>query len=91
MKQGTYDAAKKQLSSMYGSLLNAPLSREDNIETRDKFFKAVDQDIKKMAGMDLSLAQNSEAAMDVFNQLTDNKNVAHDMVFTKQYQQQQRK
>lgn len=91
MKQGTYDAAKKQLSSMYGSLLNAPLSREDNIETRDKFFKAIDQDIKKMAGMDLSLAQNSEAAMDVFNQLTDNKNVAHDMVFTKQYQQQQRK
>lgn len=91
MKQGSYDAAKKQLSSMYGSLLNAPISRQENIDARDKFFKAVDQDIKKMAGMDLSLAQNSEAAMNVFNHLTENKSIAHDMVFTKQFQQQQRK
>jgi hypothetical protein len=85
-KQGQYDAAKKQLSTMYGSLLNAPLTREDNIESRDKFFKTIDQDIKKMATMDLSLAQNSEAAMGVFNQITENKNVVHDMVYTKQFQ-----
>jgi hypothetical protein len=71
-KQNKYDAAKEQLSNVYGSLLNAPMTRDDNINTRDQFFKAIDHDIKKMAGTDLSLSQNVTAAKDVFTQLTDN-------------------
>ena len=58
LKQSKYDAAKKQLSSLYGSLLYAPMTREDNIESRDKFFDVIQQDIQKMATMDLSLEQN---------------------------------
>ena len=88
LKQGKYDAAKKQLSSVYGSLLYAPMTREDNTESRDKFFDIIQQDIQKMATMDLSLEQNVNAAMDVFTQVTDNDNIAHDMVWTKQFQQQ---
>ena len=90
-KQGKHDAARKQLSTIYGSLLNAPLTREDNAETRDKFFNTIEQDIQKMAGMDLSLAQNSEAAAGVFNQLLDNKAIVKDMVWTKQFQSQQQR
>ena len=88
LKQGRADAARKQLSSMYGSLLYAPLTREDNTEAREKFFDLIQQDIKKMSTMDLSLEQNVNAAMGVFNQLTDDNNIVHDMVWTKQYQQQ---
>jgi len=84
-KQGKFDAASKQLSSLYSSLLNAPLTREDNTEARDKFFKVIDQDIKKMATLDLSLQQNLDAAKDVFNGLLDNKNIAKDMVWTKNW------
>jgi hypothetical protein len=91
LKQSKYDAAKKQLSSLYGSLLYAPMTREDNVESRDKFFDVIQQDIQKMATMDLSLEQNVNAAMDVFNQITDNDNIAHDMVWTKQFQQQYQK
>ena len=61
-KQGKYDASRQKLSNLYGSLLNAPLTREQNVETRDKFFKTIEQDIKKMGAMDLSLSQNTEAA-----------------------------
>jgi hypothetical protein len=88
MKQGKYDSARKALSSLYGSLLNAPLTREDNTESRDKFFKAIDQDIQKISGMDLSLAQNVDSAKDVFNQLLDNKKIVKDMVWTKNFQSQ---
>jgi hypothetical protein len=87
-KQSKHDAARKQLSSIYGSLLNAPLTRDDNANTRDKFFKTIEQDIHKMAGMDLSLAANSEAAAGVFNQLLDNKAIVKDMVWTKNFQSQ---
>jgi hypothetical protein len=87
-KQSRQDAARKKLSSVYGSLLNAPMVREDNLETRNKFFKIIDQDIKRMAGLDLSLEQNVDAAASIFNQLLDNKVVVKDMAFTKNYQNQ---
>jgi hypothetical protein len=86
MRQGKHDAAKDQLSTIYGSLLNAPLTRDDNTEARDQFFKTIDQDIQRMAGMDLSLAQNVGAAKDVFNQMLDNKAFVKDMVWTKNFQ-----
>lgn len=88
LKQSKYDAARKQLSNLYGSLLNAPLTRDDNTASRDKFFKTIEQDIQKMATMDLSLRQNQEAAAGIFNQLLDNKNIVKDMVWTKNFQSQ---
>ena len=87
-KQGQYDANKQQLSNLYGSLLNSPLTREDNIEAREKFFKTIDQDIKKISRMDLSLKQNVNVAKGVFNQLLDNKNISHDMAWTKNFQKE---
>tara|TARA_R110002153_G_scaffold34900_4_gene103961 strand:- start:17493 stop:20651 length:3159 start_codon:yes stop_codon:yes gene_type:complete len=88
MSQNKYDAAKQQISSVYGSLLNAPLTRSSNIEAREKFFKTIDNDIKKVSGLDLSLQQNVTAASGLFNQMLDNKNIAGDMVWTKQFQGQ---
>jgi hypothetical protein len=84
-KQSRQDAAVKQLSTLYGSLLNAPLTRDDTAETRDKVFKTIEQDIKKMATLDLSKRQNVEAARGVFNQLLDNDIVVYDMMYTKHW------
>ena len=83
LKQSKYDTAREQLSTLYGSLLNAPLTRDDNTQTREQFFKAIDQDIQRMSGVDLSLNQNFEAAQSVFNQLLDNDYVVKDMVWTR--------
>lgn len=83
VKQTKYDAARKRIGTLYGSLLNAPLTREDNIERRDKFFKMIDQDIKKISSMDLSLQQNVEAASAIFDPLLKDTDIKHDMIFTK--------
>jgi hypothetical protein len=90
-KQSRQDAAVKQLSTLYGSLLNAPLTREDTAESREKFFKTIDQDIKKMASLDLSKRQNVEAARDVFNQILDNDLFVKDMVYTKNWMSEYQK
>ncbi len=86
MKQGQYDASHKQLSNLYGSLLNAPMLRDQNIESRDQFFKAINNDIQKISGLDLSLQENVSAASDLFTQIYDNENIVKDMVYTKNYQ-----
>lgn len=82
-KQSRYDASYKKIGEMYGNLLNSPMTRSENIEKRDAFFKSIDQDIKKMSGMDLSLQQNQDAAMQVFKGLYEDPDIVKDMAFTK--------
>lgn len=82
-RQTRYDAAHKQLSSVYGTLLNSPLTRDENIKSRDEFFRTIDTDIKKISGLDLSLKQNQDAAMQVFKPFYENKDIIKDMMWTK--------
>jgi hypothetical protein len=85
-KQTRYDSAKRQISDLYGSLLNSPLTKDSNIKRRDEFFKAIDQDIKKISGLDLSLQQNVDQAQNVFKGFYDDKYIAADMVWTKKFE-----
>jgi hypothetical protein len=82
-RQGKYDKAYEQISNVYGSLLNSPLTRDENIKGREEFFKAIDNDIKRLSGLDLSLQQNVDYAMDIFAPFYENKDIVNDMVFTK--------
>ena len=54
-RQSKYDAGHDKLSKMYGDILNSGLTREGNIEAREEFFKLIDSDLRKVAGIDLSL------------------------------------
>jgi len=85
-RQSAYDKNHNKLSKMYGSILNSSLTREDNIKSRDEFFKLIDQDIKKLTGEDLSKRRNVEKGQQVFRQIYDNDYLAKDMVWTKNYQ-----
>lgn len=82
-RQSLYDEAREKIADVYNSVLNNPMLRESDIKKREEFFKQIDGDIKKISRMDLSLRQNQQQAMHVFSQLLDDKNIAHDMVFTK--------
>ena len=82
-RQNRYDAAKKKVSDLYGSLLYAPLTGDNNIKRRDDFFKFIDNDIKRISGMDLSLQQNQDAALDIFKGFYDDKDMVNDMVWTR--------
>ena len=86
-RQSKYDTNYNQLSSVYTSLLNSPMMRDSDIKRKDEFFKTIDRDIKKVSGMDLSLQQNVDVAMKVFEPFYNDKNLVNDMVKTKQYQE----
>lgn len=87
-KQSRYNAAKKEMNDLYGSLLYSPLSREGNIKRRDEFFNSISNDLKKVAGLDLSLQQNIDAAKSIFKGFTDDKYIMDDMVKTKKHKAQ---
>lgn len=82
-KQSQYDAAYNKVSSLYGSLLNSPMLRPENIKRRDEFFKAIDNDIKRISTLDLSLQQNQDAAMELFRPFYEDENIVVDMAWTR--------
>lgn len=88
-KQTKYDANHKKVSELYGSLLNSAMTRTDNIQARDEFFKIINDDIKKMGGLDFSLDQNVQAAAGVFQSIYTNNNIVKDMVWTKNYNEEE--
>jgi hypothetical protein len=81
-RQNRHDSARSKLGSIYGSLLYSPLTHPDNIKRRDEFFKAIEQDLKKVSGMDLSRPENIDAAVAIFDPLINDKSISHDMSFT---------
>jgi hypothetical protein len=62
--------------------------REDNKLRRDDFFKNAQQQIQQLSGVDLSLAQNVDAAAQVFAPFYEDQGIVKDMGFTKKYQDQ---
>ena len=85
-RQSAYDQNHSKLSKMYGTILNSTLSREDNIQARDEFFKLIDGDLKKIAGADLSKDSVKTQAGNVFQQIYTNDYLVKDMVWSKNYQ-----
>jgi hypothetical protein len=90
-RQSKYDAGHKKLSDQYGKILNSGLTREDNIKARDDFFKLIDGDLRKVAGMDLSLESNVTKAQNVFSQVYENDYLVKDMVWTKNFQNEMKR
>jgi hypothetical protein len=84
-KQQKFDQGWNKLNTVYNSILNAPMMREDNNLNRDEFFNNIKTQIDQMAGMDLSLQQNVAAATQVFKPFYENEEIVHDIGYTKRY------
>src|SRR5687767_1121264 len=88
MKQGQYDSNYNQISNLYGSLLNAPMLRQQNIKAREDYFNAINSEIKKISNLDLSKPENVSSASGLFKGLYENENILKDMVWTKNFQKE---
>jgi len=80
-----YDANFKATNDLYNKVVYADLSREDTKERRDQYADLISPQIEKISGMDLSLAQNADAARSVFAPFYDDDLTVKDIVFTSQY------
>lgn len=87
-KQQQYDIGWQKVNTLYNSLLNAPMLREDDIARRDQFFKTIEGEIHKLSGIDLSKPQNVDAASQVFKPLIQDDYIINDIKWTKKYQKE---
>lgn len=85
LKQSQYDSNYKQLNKMYGQFYYADLTREDNIKRRDATVQQIDLDLKRIAGLDLSLEQNVQQASQVFKPFYEDGALMKDMAWTKNF------
>ena len=85
VRQDRYDSNFKTLNNLYSKVVHAPLSREDNLETRNQYANTLSNGLKQVSGIDLSLQQNVDIAKGLFKPFFDDKKVVKDMAFTKLY------
>ena len=82
-KQTQYDSNYKALNNVYGQYFYADLTHGDNIKKKDELIKAIDFNLKRVSGLDLSLDQNVEQAKQVFKPFYEDKTLMKDMAWTK--------
>jgi hypothetical protein len=70
---------------MYGQFYYADLTREDNIKRRDATVQQIDLDLKRIAGLDLSLDQNVQQASQIFKPFYEDGALMKDMAWTKNF------
>jgi predicted RNA-binding protein Jag len=82
-KQNQYDKNYQKINNLYADLYNAPVTHELNKEKKDKILKNIDDNLKKVANLDLSLEQNVNQATQVFRPFYEDKYLMKDMAWTK--------
>tara|TARA_R100000734_G_scaffold19152_2_gene18660 strand:- start:9980 stop:13624 length:3645 start_codon:yes stop_codon:yes gene_type:complete len=91
IRQDRYDTNFRSLNNLYNDVVNAPLTREENIERRDQYANRLTEGLKQIAGLDLSLQQNVDAAKGLFRPFYDDQDIRKDMAFTKRVSDQMEK
>ena len=90
-KNAQYEQGLAAVSSTYNSILNAPLTKDENKASREQYIKEAQSQLQKIAGSDLSLQQNIYSANSVFAPFWQDKDVLADYSFTKQQSSEMQK
>ena len=81
-RQNKYDINKEKINNYYNSLLNSELSRTDNQELRDQYVQGIQDKIKQLASVDLSINANVAEASKIFTPFLEDKYIRSDMYMT---------
>ena len=87
-RQDRYNNTTKALNNLYGEVVYADLSREDNRAIREAYAEQIAPKIQQISGLDFSLLQNVQAAKGLFKPFYEDEMIVRDIVFTKAYQDQ---
>ena len=89
-RQDRYTNNYNQLNELYGKVVYADLSREDNQNIRDQYAKELTPKLEQISGLDLSLQENVNAAKGLFKPFYEDKPLVRDLMFTKEFRKQSR-
>ena len=85
-KQTEYDSGHESMNKLYGSIFYSDISRTDNQKKKEEILSAIDHDLRKVSGLDLSLSENVRQAQQVFRPFYEDQNLMKDISYTKTYQ-----
>ena len=91
IRQDRYDVNYEAINDLYGQVVYAPLSRENNKIKRDQYANQLSNKLKQVSGLDLSLGKNVETAKALFRPFYEDKQVVKDLMYTQGYQSEKRK
>jgi uncharacterized protein YoaH (UPF0181 family) len=81
--QARFDKGFNQIKSLYNSVLNSPLTNGDNQKFRQDMFEKIQGSLRDVSALDLSDPSNVMRAQSLLDPITDDKEIAYDMYFTK--------
>jgi len=87
-RQDKYTSNWKATNDVYNKVVYADLSRGDTTEQRDQYVENLAPSLERIAGMDLSLAQNADSAKAVFAPFFEDDLIVRDMVYTANYRKE---
>lgn len=90
-RQDRYDSNYKQLNDVYGKVLHADLTRNDNKYIRDQYTKQLAPQVKQISGLDLSLQSNVDSAYALFKPFYEDKHIIKDLTATATLSQERKK
>ena len=88
--QVRYDRGFNMVKNLYNSVLNGPLTNSDNQAFRNDMFQKIQGSLRNISALDLSNPTNVMRAQKLLDPITDDKELAYDMYFTK-YEENQKK
>lgn len=83
-----YQSGVNQVKSLYSSVLNAPITNDENKQVREEYINQAQQQLKALAKTDLSLPQNINQSQKVFAPFWQDNDIIQDIVKTKNAQSQ---
>lgn len=86
IREGMYQQGAQRVKSLYDSVFNSAVLRDGNTQRRDAYLKTITDSLNKVSAMDLSLVQNQELANNLFTPVLNDKNLVHDISYTKKLQ-----
>ena len=90
-RQDRYDTNYRKMNNLYGSVVHADLSREDNRRIRDTYAEELAPKLQQISGVDFSLQQNVQSAKALFTPFFEDEKIVRDIVFTKRFKTEQQR
>ena len=74
-----YDRGVNQVRGLHNSIMNTPVTSADNLKHREEVFRKIQGELKNVAGLDLSRAENVKKATTLFDPLVNDRELIYDM------------
>jgi hypothetical protein len=81
--QMRYDKGFNMVKNLYNSVLNNPLTNDQNQAFRNEMFQKIQGSLKNVSALDLANPTNVMRAQKLLDPITDDKELAYDMYVTK--------